>query len=102
MGVVNANYLSNWKNVSGTKDRSCSCGTWLNHWFLYSGSQNKANKCSVLGCNSIAEVGGHVRQGNGTKEYIVPLCKGCNNSTQSFTLKLGTRVAPANKSETCG
>ena len=46
------------KNVDGTEDRYCSCGTWLDHWENLSGEL--ANQCAVLGCQDGDLVGAHI------------------------------------------
>ena len=46
------------KNLNGTSQRTCKCGSWLKHWENFSG--RSAKKCSVCGKN--AEVGGHVQK----------------------------------------
>lgn len=91
-----------WKNKGGTSELSCSCGSWKRHW------EKGARKhwpllCSCSDCSNIATVGGHVVNAfDGRSDvYIVPLCDNCNHRTDSFTLKNGTPVVPANKQETC-
>lgn len=90
------------KNKNGTSERSCSCGSWKNHWLNFS-NQKWPTACSVFKCNNSAEVGAHiiVTNTNDKSEYIIPMCKKCNARTDEFTIKKGRRVF-ANISETCG
>ncbi|WP_152618575.1 hypothetical protein [Leisingera sp. ANG-Vp] len=41
------------------KRPKCGCGSWLNHWLVYTG--NYSAKCVYMGCSSDAEDGAHVR-----------------------------------------
>lgn len=74
------------KNLKGTSDRDlrCGCSSWLDHW-----KNNKhiyiVDKCFC--CNNTKDtqdlVGGHVIKIDSydRDQYIVPICKGCNNKT---------------------
>ena len=42
---------NNWANKKGTSGRSCSCGSWKDHWLKNSGL-NWPAACSVSGCLS--------------------------------------------------
>lgn len=86
-----------WRNIRGTSDRSCRCGTWLKHWFVETGLVSAA--CAVVGCSGDAEVGAHVQSthGNSTKEHwIVPLCRRCNGLSTLFDLKTSAIPVSAN------
>lgn len=68
------------KNKKGTSDKTPPTGysSWLGFWEAKKGK--KANKCEVLHCSGKPDVGGHViKVGEGGKEYILPICYGCNN-----------------------
>jgi len=76
------------KNKRGTSDRKPTDGSssWLEFWENKQGK--KASKCRVLFCDQKAEVGGHVYiVGAGSKEYILPMCKSCNNKPDDTTFK---------------
>lgn len=93
----------NVKNVNGTSDTNCKCGTWLKHWEKFSGKS--AVLCSASNCFGFAEIGAHVQkaEGNDNSWYIVPFCKLHNNQRSGeVSLKAGTILVPANKSITCG
>ena len=90
-----------WKNKKGTAERSCSCGTWKQHWINYSG-KSWPSICSVYGCSNIPTLGAHIYNPNVTGEKIVPMCASCNGLDGSFNLKAGVTLVSANKSETCG
>ena len=68
--------------------------SWLSFYRLYSG--NDAAICSMVGCNNPAEVGAHVSlPSSSTKSlYIVPACKGCNNTSTSLTVRRGVQLVP--------
>lgn len=68
------------KNKKGTADKTppTDASSWLDFWEKKKGK--KANICEVKGCMEDPEVGGHViKSGEGSKEYILPMCYGCNN-----------------------
>jgi hypothetical protein len=68
------------KNLNGTSDKDCSCGSWLGHWKKFS-KTSTTPKCHVQGCESQAEVGAHVILPNMKDEslrklnFIAPMCK---------------------------
>lgn len=68
------------KNVKGPRDIDCDCKTFICHWKNYSGGKN-AKVCSTVSCNERDDlVGAHVILcDNQSTEYILPLCKDCNN-----------------------
>lgn len=43
------------KNLNGTSDKNCSCGSWLGHWKKFA-KTSTTPKCHVQGCESQAEV----------------------------------------------
>ncbi len=91
------------KNVNGTEDNTCQCGSWLNHWKRYSG-QSLPVTCPVIGCKNKPEVGAHVQVSSATdnKWYIIPLCV-MHNNTRGGSAAIGdVQLALANVSETCG
>ena len=93
-----------WKNKNGTSDRpNCDCGTWKQHWINGTG-KTWPILCSVEGCMETASDGAHLINENSDikGEWIAPTCKGCNHRTDTFSLKLGTTLYPANVSKTCG
>jgi hypothetical protein len=90
------------KNVNGTSKRSCSCGSWLNHWRNF--SEKRVYVCKAEGCSNTDIVGAHVTSCNSLTrtEWIVPLCRAHNqvNSNTCFDLKDETILVSANKSIT--
>ena len=48
------------KNINGTSQTNCSCGSWLQHWRKYS-NQN-ATICRASGCSRTDLVGAHVQK----------------------------------------
>ena len=89
-----------WKNKSGTGERSCSCGSWKQHWLNFSG-ESWPPRCSVVGCSNTPTLGAHVFNTDVDGEKIVPMCDSCNKKTVPFDLKDGVILVNANKSETC-
>jgi len=90
------------KNLNGTSQRTCECGSWLKHWENF--GEDIAIICSVVNCGGDAEVGGHVQKiGNDNKWYIIPLCKSCNAKFgQELNIDNDTKLVSANVSKTCG
>jgi len=91
------------KNINGTSQNTCKCGSWLEHWSRF--SQDSRVICSVLGCRSVAEVGAHVQLFLSTDErwYIIPVCQ-MHNMVQSTPLAIDDsyRLVSANVNKTCG
>lgn len=88
------------KNINGTSQSTCKCGSWYAHWRKFSGYD--LTYCSVISCTKKERVGAHVQKANSTDNnwYIVPLCSSHNKS--SGTLDIGsTTLVSANKSLTC-
>lgn len=90
----------NWKNKSGTGERSCACGSWKKHWINFSG-ESWPNQCSVSGCTNAPTLGGHVINAAVNGEWIVPMCDSCNKKNAPFNIEVGITLVKANKSETC-
>lgn len=88
-------------NKNGTADRRCICGTWKKHWIKFSGKK-WPDKCMVKGCDAPATLGAHITKVGERKEYIIPACEGCNQSSEAFQLKQEDCLVSANQSETCG
>ena len=88
-----------WKNKSGTANRSCSCGSWKNHW-INNSEKAWPSECSVWGCTNKATLGAHVINSEVSGERIVPVCDSCNKLSGEFTLGKATLV-PAKKQTTC-
>ena len=97
MASITAN---GWKNKSGTSGRSCSCGSWKNHW-INNSSKSWPSSCSVSGCTNGATLGAHVINANVTGERIIPACDSCNKRSDEFDLKGNVTLVSANKQNTC-
>ena len=82
------------KNVNGSSRYAhpSNCKSWLNYWEKAYEVLNpqKSYNCPACGqlvfCNEL--VGAHVRKANSTDNsmYIAPICRGCNNKTDSFDI----------------
>jgi len=104
-GIITVEDQNGWKNKGGTSFRpNCKCGSWRNHWEIFSGKNLSLQKCSSLGCSNSAEQAAHVFcSEEGMFEWLVPLCKSCNHPSNEdfFSLKIGTVLVNANRAETC-
>ncbi|MCL2572925.1 MAG: hypothetical protein FWE34_00055 [Defluviitaleaceae bacterium] len=94
--------LTNWTHKSGTSERECDCGSWLNHYINF--SRTEPLICSVEGCNKKAEHGMHmINSDSGVSgEKIIPGCISCHGKKNTaFILKKETKDVSANKLKTC-
>jgi hypothetical protein len=95
------------KNLNGTSDKNCTCGSWLNHWKTFT-KASSTPKCHVAGCNSSAEVGAHVilpkldNESLRKQNYIAPMCKSHNGQPDTeLKSKPDSVFVSANKALTC-
>lgn len=88
------------RNINGTSDNQCKCGTWLKHWEKYSG-QELPSYCPVRDCLSTDLVGAHVQKVNGDEWYIAILCRGHNQSKGELEIGDYHDLALASQVETC-
>jgi len=92
------------KNINGTSDNICKCGSWLNHWKNFS-DQSLPSYCPVVGCLQRPEVGAHVQKDSSTDSswYIIPLCRTHNGETgKSLNVSDSIKLVSANVRITCG
>jgi hypothetical protein len=92
------------KNINGTSDNTCKCGSWLKHWENFSG-QTLPTYCPEKSCTQKPEVGAHVQKDSFTDNswYIIPLCKKHNGETgKSLEVSDNIKLVSANVSSTCG
>jgi hypothetical protein len=91
------------RNVNGTSQNKCNCGSWLKHWENF--SKQKANFCPVKNCLEMDLIGAHVQKDDSKDEnwYIYPLCKK-HNATKEKSLEVSDiyNFVSANVRETCG
>lgn len=89
------------KNINGTSQTTCSCGSWLKHWEKFSGQA--IAYCPVEGCLKKDLVGAHVQKAYGSDNnwYIYPLCNAHNQSTGELEVSDTYKLVSANKQETC-
>lgn len=76
------------KNKKGTADKKPPTGylNWLDFWEKK--KEKKATTCEVLLCKGSPDLGGHViKDGEGGKEYILPMCYKCNNKPEDEVFK---------------
>ncbi len=92
------------KYSSGTRAKSCTCGSWLEHWKKYS-DEPLSIFCAVLDCIQKPEVGSHVRKdgADDTDRYIVPLCRAHNDRYwSSYYITDTVTLVSADVDRTCG
>ena len=92
------------RNLNGTGENTCGCGSWLTHWEKH--AETIGLMCSVAGCGQVAEVGAHVQREGllaGDEWFIVPLCPR-HNAARGATIVVhdDTILVPANVADTCG
>lgn len=87
------------KNINGTTENHCCCGSWLKHW--EKGNEKKASTCAALGCYKQATDGAHVQIDGSVDNswYIVPLCH--EHNMYKGSLIVFEPLISANKSLTC-
>lgn len=92
------------KNINGTSDNTCKCGSWLDHWKKFS-DQKVPTYCPETICTQKPEVGAHVQKDGSTDTswYIIPLCAKHNGEKgKSLTVSDSVKLVPANVNNTCG
>ena len=94
------------KNINGTSDTTCVCGSWLKHWEKFSGQSVTfcpATDPQPSGCLKKDLVGAHVQKSDSSdaKWYICPLCSAHNQSTGVLEVSDTYKLVSANKKETC-
>jgi len=90
------------KNVNGTLQKQCKCGSWLQHWKNYSGRAAKV--CQAKSCIETDLVGTHVQKDtdNDDSWYIIPLCHSHSRALSPVELVMGAMLVPTNVDLTCG
>ena len=90
------------KNINGTEDRACQCGSWLRHWQKLSG--RRAAICAEVNCDAAAIAGALVMKADGgDKWFVIPLCKEHNALTgQELEVVDAATFVSADVGETCG
>ncbi len=90
------------KNINGTSDNVCKCGSWIKHWENFSGKTR--SYCSAYGCTKKNDLfGAHVQKTTSDMNwYIIPLCQDHNSAKGELEVSDSTIFVSANKSETCG
>jgi hypothetical protein len=93
--------MVNVKNIIGTSDNDCKCGSWLKHWVKFSGKT--ASYCSAYGCMKKTDLlGAHVQKTTiDMNWYIIPFCNDHNKIKGELQVSDSTVFVSANKSNTC-
>ena len=92
------------RNVNGTSEGTCACGSWLTHWAKF-GGQTIPNWCPEVNCVSKTEVGAHVQSADPADEgwYVIPLCRAHSVQTgENLNISEGIRLVSADVGKTCG
>ena len=90
------------KNINGTSDAKCKCGSWLDHWKKFGGA-SFPQFCSEAKCIGKDLVGAHVQKADVADNnwYIIPLCSKHNLSKETLEVVSSTVFVSANRKETC-
>ena len=91
------------RNINGTSDTKCKCGSWICHWENYS-KQATPKYCPAEGCLNKVSDGAHVQKGGNStdqKWYIFPLCHEHNMHKGELEVSDVYKLVSANKTETC-
>lgn len=91
------------KNINGTSERDCKCGSWLEHWKKFSRAA-LPSWCCEKSCISKPTLGAHVQKDDPSDRgwYIVPLCDEHNKQRTSLELSEAAILVSANVGHTCG
>jgi hypothetical protein len=89
------------KNINGTSQSACSCGSWLKHWEKLSGQ--KAIYCQAFGCLNKDVAGAHVRKAvdSDANGYIYPLCNFHSRVVGELAVADAFMLVPADPHQTC-
>ena len=91
------------RNINGTSDTTCKCGSWLLHWKKFGGS-SLPEFCPETGCVQKDLVGAHVQLGGGSTDqrwYICPLCSRHNKHVGELSVTDTIKLVSASKAATC-
>lgn len=92
------------KNLNGTSNKSCKCGSWTKHWESYAEATYWPQRCCVKGCDTPPQVGAHIKKvGVGdNKHYILLMCRAHNNAFGAvLEVESYVKFAHANIRATC-
>ncbi len=92
------------RNLNKTKDKSCECNTWKEHWEKHIGL--KADRCYIDGCKELDIVGAHIKRVDNGNHFIIPLCRKHNGFSSDIIMRVSIfyrlRFVSANVQKTCG
>ena len=88
-------YVTN-VNGSGRYTPPSGYSSWLEYWEYKTGS--KVTYCGAQNCYGTDLVGAHVQKAYSSDKswYIVPLCRSCNNRTDTFNVEYPLVPDPSN------
>ncbi|MGB3946892.1 MAG: hypothetical protein WBM13_02800 [Bacteroidia bacterium] len=92
------------KNINGTSENKCKCGSWLKHWETFSKQKTEYCCVSVPNCTNKDIVGAHVQKDtlSDNNWYIIPLCNEHNKSKEILEVSDTRPLISANVKNTCG
>ncbi|CAB9514974.1 expressed unknown protein [Seminavis robusta] len=64
-------------NVDGSSSDQLEDSSWIQYW--EEETRQSRGRCSYLGCNNPAQVGGHIWMARHGRPTIAPICRSCNN-----------------------
>ena len=91
------------RNINGTSDNDCKCGSWISHWEKF--SEQSTDFCQADGCLNKNPIGAHVQKGGSSTDqswYIYPLCDAHNKHVGELEVSDRYKLVSANVSNTCG
>jgi hypothetical protein len=91
------------RNINGTSDTTCSCGSWFAHWQMFSGQS--VTYCPASNCLERDLVGAHVQKAGASTDqtwFVFPLCNAHNHHVGELEVSDSYKLVSANKTETCG
>jgi len=90
------------KNINATRQNSCKCGSWLDHWVKISGGP-LPEYCSEPRCMGKPELGAHVQKDSSTETnwYIIPVCVKHSVKAEFLEIVDATTFVSAHVNDTC-
>lgn len=64
--------------VSNVHGSSADRGNWKAKWEKAAGRRQWSSKCQIYNCGNSAQLGGHMYVKGLRRQFILPICHGCN------------------------
>jgi|ERR1035437_7790800 hypothetical protein len=90
------------KPLENQPEKKCICGSWMNHWKVFSHQQ--IMMCVAAHCSGTDLTGVHVQRTDpdDTRIYVVPLCEKHGKSKEAIEISDHTKLITADITKTCG